>query len=244
MKTKNYLLLLITVLGIGSINSCKKDEPTPTPPTPTADFTYSGANNPAPTIVTFTNTSTNATSYTWDFGDNGTSTDMNPQHLYAAGGVYTVKLTAKGQGGSTSTTKTVNIGSAPTKVKITKVTVTNIPFVNGSGSGWDIASGPDVFFNIIDQASTVLVNGTNSRINDVTPSMLPLSWNFTTPFEITDFNVSRFVDIWDFDTPDADDNIGYVGFIMSDYTSGSNPYPPSVTKTQNGITVTLDLTWQ
>ncbi|MBK7409846.1 MAG: PKD domain-containing protein [Saprospirales bacterium] len=44
--------------------------------------------------VTFTNTSTNSTSYMWDFGDGNTSTDKDPVHTYAAADAYTVTLTA------------------------------------------------------------------------------------------------------------------------------------------------------
>ncbi|MFH2142570.1 MAG: C25 family cysteine peptidase [Bacteroidota bacterium] len=47
-----------------------------------------------PVTVTFTNTSTNATSYLWDFGDGTTSTDENPVHTYTVLGNYTVTLTA------------------------------------------------------------------------------------------------------------------------------------------------------
>jgi len=43
--------------------------------------------------VNFTNTSTNAFAYVWHFGDNTTSTDVNPVHTYAAAGLYTVLLT-------------------------------------------------------------------------------------------------------------------------------------------------------
>lgn len=243
MKTKNYLKTLSLAIIIFAGSSCSKEESKPaSTPAPTADFIYTGANTQAPATVNFINSSTNSTSYSWDFGDNGSSTETNPQHTYNSGGVYTVKLTATGQGGTTSTIKTVNIGSAPTKVKITKLTISNIPFVDATGSSWDFSTGPDVFYNITDQTNTILASG--SKINDVTTNLLPLTWNFTTPFEITDFNVSRFVDVWDFDTPDADDNIGYVGFIMNEYTSGSDPYPSSIIKTQNGITVQLNLTWQ
>lgn len=211
---------------------------------PKANFTFSGGGCVAPCNVSFTNTSSNATSYSWDFGDGTNSTSANPSKTYTTGGAFSVILTATNAAGNNQITKIVNIGSPPTKVKITKVTITNMPFVDGSGSSWDFLDGPDVFFNITDQLSTVLVDGTSSRVSDATESMLPLSWNFTTPFEITDFNVSRFIDVWDYDTFDADDNIGYVGFVMNNYTSGSNPYPTSVTKTQNGITVQLDLVWQ
>ena len=45
---------------------------------PTAAFT-SSVNN---LIVDFTNQSTNANAYEWDFGDGNTSMDENPQHEY------------------------------------------------------------------------------------------------------------------------------------------------------------------
>lgn len=45
-------------------------------------------------VVTFTNTSTNATSYQWNFGDATTGTTQNPVHTYAANGNYTVTLIA------------------------------------------------------------------------------------------------------------------------------------------------------
>lgn len=44
--------------------------------------------------VVFTNTSVDATSASWDFGDGNTSTDLNPAHAYTANGLYLVCLTA------------------------------------------------------------------------------------------------------------------------------------------------------
>ncbi len=57
---------------------------------PTAEFTYE-VND---LTVQFTNTSTNATDYLWDFGDGETSEEVNPVHTYAAQATYTVTLTA------------------------------------------------------------------------------------------------------------------------------------------------------
>lgn len=52
---------------------------------------------------TFTNTSTFATMYIWDFGDGNTSTLVNPVHSYASPGNYVVTLVAYGCGvGDTS----------------------------------------------------------------------------------------------------------------------------------------------
>ena len=54
----------------------------------------------APLTVQFTNQTTgNATSYRWIFGDGGSSTAANPSHTFAAG-TYTVTLTATGPGGT------------------------------------------------------------------------------------------------------------------------------------------------
>ncbi|MFZ4411999.1 MAG: PKD domain-containing protein [Bacteroidales bacterium] len=238
----SFSLLLIATCFISF--SCKKDTPAPTP-VPTVDFNYSGANKPAPATVSFSNYSTNSDSYFWDFGDNGTSSEQNPNHTFLSGGVYTVKLSANGSGGSSSTTKTLNIGAAFTKVSITQITLTLMPFIDGNGAGWDPSDGPDVYFKISDLNNVVLYDATSaSRFNNVTLSSLPIAWNLSTPFLITDFNAARFIDLWDYDTLDPDDNIGYVGFRMSDYITGSNPYPSIVTKTQNGITILLSLSWQ
>jgi PKD repeat protein len=63
--------------------------------------------------VTFTNSSKNSTTYSWDFGDGNTSTDENPVHTYAADGDYDVTLTASdASGASDQTTKTVTVSSA------------------------------------------------------------------------------------------------------------------------------------
>ncbi|MEJ7694531.1 PKD domain-containing protein, partial [Daejeonella sp.] len=46
-----------------------------------------------PITVKFFNESTDADSYLWDFGDGGTSTDINPQHIYKGKGSFDVTLT-------------------------------------------------------------------------------------------------------------------------------------------------------
>ncbi|MBT8228861.1 MAG: PKD domain-containing protein, partial [Bacteroidia bacterium] len=50
----------------------------------------------------FTNTSTNATSYEWDFGDGNMSTDESPTHVYGVADTYTVTLTAFNDNGQTT----------------------------------------------------------------------------------------------------------------------------------------------
>lgn len=47
-----------------------------------------------PVTIRFINTSQNADNFLWDFGDNSTSTEANPQHEYLTKGEYEVSLTA------------------------------------------------------------------------------------------------------------------------------------------------------
>ena len=58
--------------------------------TPTANATFTVNGN----VVTFTNTSTDATSYSWDFADFSGSSAASPVHAFAANGSYEVVLTA------------------------------------------------------------------------------------------------------------------------------------------------------
>ena len=58
--------------------------------------------------VTFTDTSTGASSYAWDFGDTNTSSAPSPQHTYGTANTFTVKLTITGAGGQTAS-KTINV---------------------------------------------------------------------------------------------------------------------------------------
>jgi len=52
--------------------------------------------------VAFTNTSASATSWSWDFGDEGVSSDQNPVHTYTEPGEYVVSLTVTNTNGCTS----------------------------------------------------------------------------------------------------------------------------------------------
>ena len=68
----------------------------------------------AETTASFKDISDNApTSWSWTFGDGGTSTVQNPSHTYAKSGIFTVALTATNAAGSNTCTKTglVNIST-------------------------------------------------------------------------------------------------------------------------------------
>ena len=115
-----------------------------------------------------------------------------------------------------------------------------MPFIDGSGAGWDPLDGPDVFFNIENANSSIEVDGSGSKVNNVVSADLPLSWSFTNAFPITNLSATHYISIYDFDTLDPNDLVGEVGFTMSDLKSG---YPTTVTKTVGSLTITIIGEW-
>ncbi|MCK5723955.1 MAG: PKD domain-containing protein, partial [Gammaproteobacteria bacterium] len=77
-----------------------------TPAPPVADFSGSPILGFTPLTVNFTDQSTgNPTSWSWDFGDDGTSSEQNPSYTYEYPGDFTVTLTAANAHGSDVETK-------------------------------------------------------------------------------------------------------------------------------------------
>ena len=96
-----YMVQVTTSCGVGVDSVVVTDESAAV-----ASFTT--------TINTFNlttdNTSSNAVSYLWDFGDGNTSTSFEPTHTYASTGTYNVTLQAVNSCGDTTTiTQTVTV---------------------------------------------------------------------------------------------------------------------------------------
>jgi large repetitive protein len=76
---------------------------------PVANFSANSTSGSAPLTVQFTDQSTGSgpLNYAWDFNNDGTdeSTEQDPSYTYNNAGIYAVKLTVTGPGGSDTTTK-------------------------------------------------------------------------------------------------------------------------------------------
>ncbi|WP_452603186.1 immunoglobulin-like domain-containing protein [Pontimicrobium sp. MEBiC06410] len=94
---KQTKILVLLVLAF-TITGCEDDDLKL--PEVVAGFTHTI--NQSNGKVTFINTSTNADSYSWSFGDGNSSSEINPIKLYASG-TYTITLEAKNVSGATDT---------------------------------------------------------------------------------------------------------------------------------------------
>lgn len=112
-----YILLLLPIIGKGQ----------------SASFTVDNASGCTPLIVHFANTSTGATSYSWNFGNSTSSALSDPSVSYIAPGNYTVTLTAY-NGASSSIASMV-------------ISVYPLPVVSFTASDTTVCPGTAVTFN-------------------------------------------------------------------------------------------------
>lgn len=101
-----YILVFVFFIGLNAQGQ------------PVANFTYSPNSPCSGANVTFTNISTGATSYLWEFGDGTTSTDPNPTHLFTAtpgNGTqqFFVTLTARTGGQRNSASQAITVLQPP-----------------------------------------------------------------------------------------------------------------------------------
>lgn len=81
-------------------------------------------------MVTLTNTSSNATSYSWDFGDGNSSSEESPVHVYASEGEYTITLTANDDMGQSDMASQI--------VVISSATFSAATLSNATGKVWKL----------------------------------------------------------------------------------------------------------
>lgn len=143
-----YYKLLFVLFSIGALVSCDYEYELPeagsiadkTPPS--ANFTASQSDEDF-LEFNFANLSNSATDFMWDFGDGGTSTELDPSHIFPDEGTYTVSLTVSDKLGVTDTfTSEVVVEEPPVPAAITPF-IGEADFEDGSDACGDGQDGRD-----------------------------------------------------------------------------------------------------
>lgn len=238
MRMKLSLCLLVLIAAM----SCSKKEselpPQTTPPssatTPRAQFSVTPTDMRVPVRVQFNNTSSNADSYVWEFDDGTFSTEKNPTKNFLESRLYTVKLTAIGSGGSNSTTIPVGANPQPTHFTIKKINILNANL--GGYDGPLDGSDPDVYVHIPGQSTLMATDVVNNA-----RSLNSLVWNVN--WDI-DLSRHRFINLIVADIDNSGDEVmGDIGLLISEYMTLDNHYPKEITKTEEGVTIKLEVEW-
>jgi PKD domain-containing protein len=226
---RNILIIIACLLFL---MGCKKKEPEII-----ANFSYSLKSKYAPDTVTFSNTSQNADSYFWDFGDTTTSTEVNPVHIYKYPGEFNVKLTARKGNVSQEGTKKITISNWPDVYKIVKAEL--LPAMDSIISmAWDSLDGPDLSIQVFYPPGFVQPYYSSIHYN-VTASDLPLSWTLNPPVQdYIPYYLSNFygydhpieISLLENDSAGVDPNWVpfYVQFDPEQYSYPNGSYPSEV----------------
>jgi PKD repeat protein len=111
-------------------------------PIPTVDFTADVVSGCSGFVAKFTNKSTDANSFLWEFGDGKTSNERAPTHIYDGDpGLYTVKLTANN-----------NFSCANTKIATNYIRIVTPPSAAFAVAPGNVIGIPNYTFKFTDLA--------------------------------------------------------------------------------------------
>ena len=149
----------------------------------------------------FTNLSTNASAYTWSFGDGGTSSLANPSYTYTSSGQYTVSLIANpGSSCADTSMHVVNIGVGSSTAQFSTsqancnktISITNNS-ANTTNNSWNLGDGTHTntlnpFTHLYPAAGTytiTLITDTNSACSDTLKKIITIPSPPTSNFSAT-----------------------------------------------------------
>ena len=197
MKKILGLLLIFATLFIVS---CQKQ--------PKASFDVGGSNFKTGESINFTNTSEDAASFEWNFGDGAKSTDKSPSHSYASQGSYLVTLTAfsKSEKKKSSASNSVSITATNTgggsgagidfNYSPSNPTVGDLVSFSSSGTdstvSWDFGDGgssnslnPSHTFNSAGNFQVSLTDGSSNKTKTIVVASLPTN-NIPGAYSVTE----------------------------------------------------------
>jgi PKD repeat protein len=148
-----YIICLTVTSECGSNQVCLQATLNCAPPTPGFQAQVNQL------TIAFTDTSSpDATGWLWDFGDGTTSTEQSPTHVFAAGGTYTICLTASSECGSTQVCLPITVNCSPPSAGFqAQVNQLTVDFSDNSSPGVT-----DWLWNFDDGTASVSENPTHT----------------------------------------------------------------------------------
>ncbi|MFT5822187.1 MAG: gliding motility-associated-like protein [Crocinitomix sp.] len=107
------------------------------------------------------------TSWSWDFGGDGTSTDENPTHLFSSAGTYTITLIVETENGCTSTFELDIIMTDGLELELIVNEPTCFGFSDGSVTANVTGGGGDLTFEITTSDGEILNDDNSNTANSL-----------------------------------------------------------------------------
>jgi|GEM_PF-1058349 len=140
------------------------------------------------------------------------------------------------------------------KVYITGIQINTYPSVTPMGDLWDVIDSttfdtlglPDIFFNLSDPSPNPPIFWSQpSHFSNVSDTV-PAYYTLLEPYFVEPFGSYIDVNVYDYELPDST-FMGKVNFFLGEFPDPSDPqtaYPSSVTKFENGYSISIGLKWE
>lgn len=126
--------------------------------------------------------------------------------------------------------------------KINSIKLTSWPSNDSTGTPWDSASSPDIYFDLLDAQRVELSNQPfdDTTFTDATGTVERRVDDI--PFRLASPDADYYIEVMDDDSIDSDDSMGSLKFNLSNYSNR----PTSIILTNNtvGVSVQIGLIWE
>lgn len=151
---------------------------------PKAGFTFTKDT----TSVQFTDTTANSKSWSWKFGDNGTSTIKNPLHTYASGGTFTVSLSVVTNDDCASDTASQSI-----TISVGLSTIDGIGFMQYFPNPVKSQMGIDLHINQVNQEVLFVVRDLQGKVVKVIDAGLVTTRDSHHQLDLNDLQATTYL---------------------------------------------------
>lgn len=243
-KAGSFDLKLIVMNDVG-IDTFDTTIVMPESQTITSDFEFSSAYGAyfwEPCPVQFINQSQHAKSYTWEFGDEQTSTEENPLHIFREKGDYTITLFSECGGQEETSFKSIKIEGPPRVFSIDELHLKFLPekYINDPDTA-DGTVGLDLFFEAFIGDDNVLSGSVIKGVRG--PREFPVVWNSNALIDIVDYNQPLLIRFFDDDFNGNPQFIATMTIFMSDLQELF--YPDEYSKfDEDDLEVKLVMQWK
>lgn len=142
-------------------------------PLPQSAFGFTPLYGNAPLSVSFINSSQQATTYFWNFGDGASSTATSPTHTYVQNDTVTITLISNSAFGCADTAyQTLIIAPTDLDLSIDNVTTTTVPLANGDKLVYVTATISNVGTRVVTSAQLYATLGSKGQLMETWSGIL------------------------------------------------------------------------
>ena len=117
-----------------------------------------------------------------------------------------------------------------------------MPFADVSGRAWDDTSGPDAVFILMDEDDQEVRR--SQTFADLTRADLPLRWSFLPRPEVTDFDASYYIALYDEDDEDLTRVATTARFTLQEFASAGFATTYTFESARDTLASRVEIRWE